>query len=528
MKPKYRHFLRAAFPSLIILPAMVTISSAVPIPPDGFGDVLVTSSNSGANNIVVAPGQPAAFSPFEIRFDPNASLTPSGFTAIDIQDPAAIYALNMGAGSSIDGGPNIGINSRAANLTVNNSNSISGGDDAIRFTATGTGTVNNPFGALIDGTTGANSDGIQGTATFTVNNNGTIRGNNDGIRAVAGAIINNNTNFTMGIPTSGGSIIGINDEGIEAGDGLFLVNQNLATITGSGNGIVSGNGANITNDLGGSITGAFMGINAGDGLILNNSGMITGQGNDAVFADRGATIVNSGTLTGTGLGGDGIELGGNGSVTNTGSIIGADDGIDLLGAGGDTFALINSGLIQGGNFAVEGDASDDTLTLNLGSRLIGGVAGGGGTDTIAFGTSLSSAGGTGNSISGTIVDIDNITKTGGGVALIGLPGEALNAVNADNITVTSGGLYINGNIASANGGGQANFVSNGVAIGGTGLWNANVNIKTGGISAGAIPINLDVVPPTPSASQRYRQVTHQAGSFIRFDVRSEPARLTTA
>jgi uncharacterized protein with beta-barrel porin domain len=83
----------------------------------------------------------------------------------------------------------------------------------------------------------------------------------------------------------------------------------------------------------------------------------------------------------------------------------------------------------------------------------------------------------------------------------------------------TGGLYINGNINAEDGVSQTIFTTNGVAIGGTGIWNTDVRINTGGISAGAIPINLDVAPANSVGQVTITgPVTHQVGSFIRFDV----------
>ena len=546
MKPKYNRFLRVAFPSLIILPAMAQMASAAAIMPDGAGNVLITTTGeSGANNIVVPLGQPPAFSPFEIRLDPNAFLTPAGAASIDVQDTAATYTVNMGAGSSIDAGPNDGITSAAANLTVNSNGTISGANGISGVTPGIINVVNN---SSITGTAGS---GISTTGSLNLTNNflqpsdipmtvvGSVNGvsagdassilnsgsiigqSGDGVIVGNGATVSNLTTFDTGPfgAIFGGQILG-DINGVTAGNNLTLTNQNRGSITGTaGDGIAAGNDANITNASAANVTGGEKGISAGTGLTLNNSGTITGQNDDGVAATTGANITNSGTITANGVNGDGIYLEANGVVNNTGSIVSNfDDGIDSDGSAGQTFTLTNSGFISGSDKSVTGEDSDDTLNLNLGSRLMGDVYAYGGTDTINFGAGLSSPGGTGNSISGDVLEFDTINKAMGGVALIGLTGDPNFDVTVNTINITGGGLYINADI-NGNNVAQTTINAGGAALGGTGIWNANVNVTSGGISAGAIPINLDVNPANSIGQVTITgDVDHSPGSFIRFDV----------
>ena len=326
-----------------------------------------------------------------------------------------------------------------------------------------------------------------------------------------------------------------------------LTLSNSGTITGTNfAGIDVDDDANITNAAGATITGGERGVNAEAGLMLTNDGTITSQSGDAVNIDGdGGVVINAGTIT-SGAGNGIIASGGGNTfisnsgtidassgingvsildaapgdvVTNLGTITAADNGVEFVnGTGG---LLNNTGTITGGNRSFFGSAGDDTLDLRDSSTLQGDVEGAGGVDTIAFGSSTLAPGNTGNSISGNISGIDSITKADGGVALIGLPGDPLVTVNADTITVLpgGGGLYINGNINAEDGISQSTFTSDGAAIGGTGTWNADVFVNTGGISAGAIPINLDADPTNAVGEVTITgSVVHQPGSFIRFDV----------
>ena len=244
-----------------------------------------------------------------------------------------------------------------------------------------------------------------------------------------------------------------------------------------------------------------------------------------MIADDGLMLTNDGTITSQSE--NAVEISGDGGVViNTGSIISAtEDAIRKFGDEGDTFTLTNSGLIQGGTRAFIGDESNETLNLNLGSRIIGTVDGfsPGDSDVINFDGGLTSFtdaadGAASNSILGDVLNIATINKTGSGVAFIGVPGNGGFNVETDTINITSGGLYINGDITGLNGE-KATINSGGAALGGTGVWNANVNITAGGISAGAIPINLDANPSNSVGQVTITgDVDHSPGSFIRFDV----------
>lgn len=187
---------------------------------------------------------------------------------------------------------------------------------------------------------------------------------------------------------------------------------------------VRGNLVELINDVDGVIKGGVEGVYGGYGIEkLTNYGVIEAVV-DGVDSDRHiTTLINYGTITG---GDEGVDSNGIvGNLTNYGSIYGADDG---LSAEGNVEKLINYGrfvsgdtviktdeaivsLTNAGLIATEGDASttyalredavsyvdglapaadyDTTLTLNVGSVVIGRVELGPGTNTLNIGPGLS-------------------------------------------------------------------------------------------------------------------------------------------
>ena len=290
-------------------------------------------------------------------------------------------------------------------------------------------------------------------------------------------------------------------------------------------------GANSVNADGGLSANPLVNILTGANLTGNAGSLFVVQTSNANY-----TITNDGTIAaGPGVVGINVLSGGGiaSVVNNTGTISSVNSNAITSNLAAGAFTLNNSGLIQSSTNAFVGSAANDTLNLNLGSRVIGNVTGGLGIDTINFRAGLSAPGGINNSISGNVTGFEAVNKNLGGVAFIGrpsigaTPADPLYIVNANAITIQTngGGLYINGNINAADGVSQSTINSGGTALGGTGLWNANVNVTAGGFSAGAIPINLDVVPANAVGTVTITgDVTHVPpiaplpGTFIRYDV----------
>lgn len=537
MNPKRFNFRKKAFPALIIVPAMMQLAHAATIIPDSFGNVTVPAATNAASTVLANGGS----SPTKVvTIQGGAVLTGDGVLQDGVQVTATGYTISN-SGSLIVAGSGVTVDAASSSTAsvINNAGGvIQGGDDGIHFDGNG-GSVTN-FGT-ITGTGGPLSDGIEGFDNLTVINSGTISGA-AGIFAGAGLDVTNNF---------GNSITGGVEAGIDATDSALI--NNFGTISSTGaNGIIVDSDAEIFNSsttdgfgtviAGGRIEGATDAIFAGDGLSLVNESLsvinglngvgINAGANAEIFNDPGAVI--SGTL-------GGISAGSAGYVENDGSILGGGgDGVTFYGTGGEVlnFGLIegttgivafngstitNSGTIRstaiGGN-AFSGGAGNDNLFLNLGSLVDGNVLGGGGINTITLDGGLTSPTSAGNTISGSVSGFSTITKQGTGVALIGSVSDVGSGltVSADTIAITGGGLYINGDISGSTGP-LATINANGAALGGTGVWNANVNILTGGISAGAIPINLDANPENAVGSVAITgDVVHSPGSFIRVDI----------
>jgi hypothetical protein len=246
------------------------------------------------------------------------------------------------------------------NTTVVQGATVTGTDNGINFL---TGSVTNA-GAV----TGTLASGIfaktaAGTGTITVTNSGSITGANYGINT-----------FTDVVVTNSGTITGIAAYGIDSFNGaVTLTNSSTGTVSNlaAGTSAIVTNSGNITNGITatdatvtnfGNVSG---GIRAGKGATVANSGTITGSSYGIRAGNGAATVANSGTITGTGAAGIGILAGTTGNVTNSGTIIGT----------GGTAIRFN------GN----GTPASDTLTVLPGARFGGLVNFGGGADTVNFG-----------------------------------------------------------------------------------------------------------------------------------------------
>lgn len=497
MKPKFRRFVKRALPALIIVPAMMQAASAATILPDGFGNVLITTADSGAHNIQTGFGGPPPAGAHEIRIDAGASITPAGGDAVEIQvsnASGATYTINNNGTLSANPGapgqhgidtidmagftPSITVNNTATGtisgfsgirannlLTLDNAGTIQGlgfSDGAV-FTKNGgsvtnSGTISgnvhgiesdNPLGNLIVNNTGsvtaANGTGIISDGTVNVTNGNTwfdtatISGLQDGINAGGpGSTVGNDVGSTI----TGGL------NGVVLGTGAVVTNTG-GTITGSGaDGVVVGNGSAVNNLEGtipfgiqeATITGSNNGVTGGDGVAVVNESTITGTNGTGVYLDDNASVTNSGIITGAV---SGVRVSDNSTVGNSGTITG-NLGIDVF-AGGGTFVLNNSGTITGtGGTAIDGALfGDDTFNLNAGSIINGDILGQGGYDT--FNLTSSGAGNVvvngdlnaGNGGSETVLD----SSAGGSINVFG---DVLGGFGTDTIAFVGGKTLVGG------------------------------------------------------------------------------------
>lgn len=279
------------------------------------------------------------------------------------------------------------------------------------------------------------------------------------------------------------------------------------------------NAANYSLFNNGALSGGSNSIVAvGDFTLYNAPGALIEGNSGGVFTGSSALVTNDGFILGNG--GIGLDLGSSSELSNTGIIVGTSGVTALNGS-----LITNSGSIRATSAtgsAFRGGAGVDNLVLNQGSVVVGDVIGGGGvSDSITFNGGLSVPGGSTNAISGSVIGFNTITKgNNSGVAFIGTPADVDSGFNvtANSILIDGGGLYINADIAGHTAP-LSTIVANGAAIGGTGDWSANLNILSGGFSAGAIPINLDSNPINSVGMVAVGgSVTHSPGTFIRVDL----------
>jgi hypothetical protein len=308
----------------------------------------------------------------------NADVTCTGTTTE--QNAPNGYGTNTDTGNAITVAPGASVTGTGSGIvfdtgTVTNSGTISGGNFGI-FANT-TATITN-FGTI----TGAGLEAI-GAITANVTNFGTVTGAFNGI----GATTANVTNF--------GTITGVGFHGISAVGTANVTNS--GTIMGANSGI-GADTANVKNS--GAISGGNFGIGANTTATVVNSGTITGTGIDGIFSANAASVTNSGTITGafngidaittaivtnsgtiSGGSGSGVTANGNVTVTNSGTISGGTYGIFSNAAA----TVTNSGTISGGTVALVffGGAAN-TLTLLPGSTIIGEIQLNGGGDTVNF------------------------------------------------------------------------------------------------------------------------------------------------
>jgi hypothetical protein len=315
-----------------------------------------------------------------------------GFLALGLAGaPSAEAACNDG-GTTVTAVESLEVTQTLGNgetCTIEQDGSISTiGDDAHGIDALSNNTITNS-GSIR--TTGENSVGISVGSNNTITNSGSISttgGKSAGIHA-----FDNNT-----ITNSGSiSTAGEGGAGIHAFSNNTITNNGLISMTGDNATGISALDNNTITNSGNIITTAELafGIAIDDNNTISNSGSISTTGDFAtgISAIDNNAITNSGLISTAGENSDGIFAFNNNAITNSGLISTTGENSDGIDAFGDDNTISNSGLISAtgaGSYAIDffgGDGNE--LVLLPGSRIIGRISLGTGSDTITFKNRLS-------------------------------------------------------------------------------------------------------------------------------------------
>ena len=230
-------------------------------------------------------------------------------------------------------------------LTVTNTGTISAAANGIylqsTYLVTNSGTIVSSGGVAIQDTTGLLLTNASGCL---------ISGYAGGIQALNGTVSNS------------GTIRGFNTSTTASADGVFLTNSgtvgNYGLITAAHDGFLTDGAATVTNT--GTINAGYNGVQIdASGTLSNSSTGTIIAGNWGVRIEDAASVTNAGTILGAE---NAMHLFGSATIDNTGHIIGAD-GIVLAGPA----SLVNSGTISG--------TAGDAIDLGAGGTISNAAAG---------------------------------------------------------------------------------------------------------------------------------------------------------
>lgn len=358
-------------------------------------------------------------------------------TADAIRPGAGATVVNFGTIRSTDlTSDGDGVDFQGAGGTVENSGQIIGAKHGV--TGDGAVTVTNAAGGLIAGSNGSgvNIDNT-GSTLVTINNRGTIRG---------AATLNIDDDGPGGVP-----------DGIPDGDGDGVdVDGQVNLIN---NGVIQGTGATGTKD---GVANTADSVAAGGGVIFNGANGVI-EAFDTVGGGVGRGILIDDSAQGAAPFAT--------TVTNQGIIRADGAAITLIGTQADF--INNSGLISSGQeVAVDMGDGSDVFRSNVGSRVVGAVSGGAGSDTLQ----LDGDGGT--------FDLSGLSDTGAWRSFETL--QVLGAYSATGSSafagdlVVDGALRLDGALASADA-----TVRNGGLLSGTGTVGSLSVLSGGAVAPGS-------------------------------------------
>ena len=322
-------------------------------------------------------------------------LLAASFTIVNGQVETTTQSLANNETGTINTGGQLNVNGdaivAAGNNTINNAGSISTTSDSSDGIVTSSGpsstSITNSGSIITNGSNNANGILSQGDDD-TIISSGTITTNGTTSRGIRSTGTNVNINHSGSITTQANQSFGI----VSTGDSATITHTGTITTTGTDSDAIRSSGANASITSSGKITTSntdSRGIRTtGTNASISQQGSITTSGQNAygIVSTAQATITNTGTITTSGNGAHGIFLNGDDiSVTNSGTISVSGPsavGVNMSGLNG---TLTNSGsIITSGNStaAINGSGNNDVVTINSGSRIVGSIDLGAGTDTV--------------------------------------------------------------------------------------------------------------------------------------------------
>lgn len=385
--------------------------------------------NIGGSGEVTNAGEISATTTNAVRISGGGSVTNSATGTV-----SGAISIFGATGTVDNSGVITGEVGMSAGGTVTNSKTINGGVAVSGGSAT-TNAINNMTGATIAGTlTGAalssggditNQGSITGSSGVNIGGGGGTLANT-GMITATGAFGTAAQVANGSIVDNSGSIISENAQAVSIGNGVALTT--------------------LINRTGGQIIGGpssfFDAVSVGSNFMIDNGGLIRGQGSNAFFD---LTAIYGFDVTGT------LTNRENGTIENLIS------GVAIEFPGSSVQTLENAGTING-NVKLDGGA--DIVMLKPGSVINGTLNGGSGTDSLEF-NAPTGAWGEFDFDTTTVTGFDGETSNKTGTGTWTLTGT--DATFSPVFSVEAGALIINSNTPSL-----APAVQAGATIGGSG------------------------------------------------------------
>jgi len=378
----------------------------------------------------------------------NGDITNAGTIQNTYSEGRGIHIYNSATLSGkIDNSGTITANGHGVEIGNTTPGYISAGGDGIAITNSGTISSTSASWGDESGIRLAN----QATVTGNIVNSGTISGYWRGLN-IAGATLTGDVSNTStgtltnssGLTSHVGAGLWVGADGVVAGllDGKVT---NQGTISGSSYGVYIGANGSITGGLvsSGTISGA-----SGTAIQIASTGTLSSANTQGSIQISGGTIggsiVNAGTISNSADNARGIHLYGGaaltGKINNSGTISASGHGIEIgnttaatITAGGDGYAIVNSGTIQANNASSFADESGIRIANN--SVVTGKISNSGTISGAVNGININSA-----TLTGDLANSGTISGATNGVLISS--GSTVSGTLTNSGTITGGSYAI--------------------------------------------------------------------------------------